>query len=209
MRALIIANGVLPSRDMMDTILAAADLIVCADGGANHTRKLALTPDVILGDLDSISAATKKFYRHIPQILVPDQNSTDLEKAIQFCVRRKIPSANIVGVTGDRLDHVTGSIGCFKKYGRRIELTMIDSRGILELVKGTLRLRTSVGARISLIPVDHCSGVTTTHLKYPLKNDDLELGVREGISNEATAKNVTIRVRRGTLLCYRFHARPK
>jgi thiamine pyrophosphokinase len=65
-------------------------------------------------------------------------------------------------------------------------------------------IRTSKGAKISLIPVDRCTGVTTTNLKYPLKNALLETGVREGISNEATGRSATVSVAKGTLLLFRF-----
>ncbi len=62
----------------------------------------------------------------------------------------------------------------------------------------------TVGEKISLIPLERCKGVTTHNLKYRLQNESLELGIREGISNEATGRKVTISVKRGTLLLYRF-----
>ncbi len=186
-----------------------AQIVICADGGADQARKLGITPDIILGDFDSISRTTKKLFRRVPQIFLEDQNSTDLEKGLDFCIHRHIAAADIVGATGDRIDHTTGCIGALKKYGKRIEIMAFDAVGTLQPVVHALHLRTSVGEKISLIPVDRCSGITTTNLRYPLEDDRLALGIREGTSNEATAKRVTIRVRRGTLLCYRFHTRPQ
>ena len=139
----------------------------------------------------------------------PDQESTDLEKALEFCVKRRISSVDIVGASGKRTDHTFGGLGCFKKYGNRMNLRMIDSCGVLQLVRRKIRLQTRPGETISLIPLDRCRGIKTAHLKFALDNDVLELGVRDGISNEATANDVTISVKKGTLLVYRFHRQLK
>jgi thiamine pyrophosphokinase len=181
-----------------------ADLVVCADGGANHARRMKITPTVILGDLDSISVSTKRFFRKIPLLQIKDQESTDLEKAIGFCIARHAPCADVVGATGDRIDHSTGGLGCFKKFGRRIELRMYDTVGFLSLVRGTSHLKMKKGETLSLIPLERCRGVSTRNLLYRLSNDVLELGVREGISNEATSSLVRVSVKSGTLLLYRF-----
>ncbi|HTK82396.1 MAG TPA: thiamine diphosphokinase [Bacteroidota bacterium] len=202
--ALIIANGPLPAQPNLSKLVAAAGLIVCADGGANKARKRRLKPDIILGDLDSISPATKKHFSRVPIVLIEDQESTDLEKAISFCVRRGVRQADIVGALGERIDHATGSLGCFKEFGERIELRFHDAYGMLLRVHGTIKVEAKKGQKISLIPLDRCSGITTRNLLYPLNNETLELGKREGISNQATSSAVTVSVRKGTLLLYLF-----
>ena len=58
-QALIIANGTLPSRSIINAILAKKKFILCADGGANAAKRLRITPDVILGDFDSIKTSTR------------------------------------------------------------------------------------------------------------------------------------------------------
>ncbi|MBI4547257.1 MAG: thiamine diphosphokinase [Ignavibacteriae bacterium] len=205
MHALIIANGRSPSPQLVRKLLKHADLIVCADGGANHARRLKIKPDVILGDMDSVTSPTKAFFKSIPQLFIEDENSTDLEKAIEFCIQRKAASIDVIGWSGDRIDHTTGSLGCFKKYGSNVRLRLVDSVGEVTLIQKRSRFKTRKGERLSLIPLERCSGVTTKNLKYGLQNETLELGVREGISNEATASMVTITVKKGTLLLYRIN----
>jgi len=204
MHALIIANGRFPPLQLVRKLIKRADLIVCADGGANHARKLRIKPDVILGDMDSITPSTKTFFKSIPQLLIDDQNSTDLEKAIEFCIQRKATSIDVIGWSGDRIDHTTGSLGCFKKYGIKVALRFVDSVGELSLIQKWSQLKMKKGERLSLIPLERCTGVTTKNLKYGSRNETLELGAREGISNEATASSVTIHLKKGTLLLYRF-----
>jgi thiamine pyrophosphokinase len=203
--ALIIANGLYPAAAIVRQLKQNADIIVCADGGANLARALRIRPDAIVGDFDSILPATRKHFRTVPQIHDGGQNNTDLEKAILFCISRTIDSADIVGATGGRLDHTLGNIGCFRKFGHRLQLRLVDTIGVLQPVGRSLTLKTLPGRIISLIPIGRCAGVTTTNLKYRLSDESLEIGVREGTSNRATSDTVTIRVKRGTLLCYIHH----
>ena len=117
MRALVIAYGEIPPRTIVRKLAGSADLVVCADAGANSARTLGVRPDVVIGDMDSISLATKRFFRGVPVMFIGDQNSTDLEKALEFCIQRGFRSIDVVGATGGRLDHTTGGLGCFKKFG--------------------------------------------------------------------------------------------
>ena len=206
-RALIIANGTLPSSPIVKRFQRLEDVIICADGGANHARRLGIRPDTILGDLDSITPSTRKYFKWIPVMFIQDQESSDLEKAISFCILRQYTHVDILGGTGDRIDHSTGSLGCFRKFGEQIEIRLIDTVGILRQVQGSLKLTMKKGDLVSLIPLNRCGGVTTSHLKYPLKNKVLELGKREGTSNEATGRDLRVSVKKGTLLCYTFHPR--
>lgn len=208
MRALIIANGTLPSHRLVRRLASAADLVICADGGANHARLTRITPDFIIGDMDSTTPSTIKCFRRVPLILVDDQESTDLEKAIQLCIDMMCTSVDIVGATGDRLDHTTGTLGCFKKFGKKARLQLFDTVGVVSMIEKKIGFATMVGEKISLIPLERCEGITTRNLKYALQNESLELGVREGISNEATGRRVTISVKRGILLLYRFRRVP-
>jgi thiamine pyrophosphokinase len=208
MHALIIANGTLPNPDFVRALTKYANIIVCADGGANHAQSLNIKPHIILGDFDSIHTSVREHFREVEQLLIQDQNNTDLEKAILYCIDRNITSVDIVGAAGDRLDHTTGSLGCIKKYGSTIHIRMIDTLGEVSLIRNEIHCTMRKGEKISLIPLDRCTGITTTNLKYALNNDTLELGIREGISNEATSQQVSIRVETGTLLLYRFHGLP-
>jgi thiamine pyrophosphokinase len=203
-RALIIANGSTPSRELLEEFVEERMFVVCADGGANRARRMGIAPSVIIGDFDSITKATLRYFGTVGLRHMPDQNSTDLEKAITFCIREGRHAITIVGATGDRLDHATGALGCFKKFGGKADLTVVDDVCEITRIKKRVSFEAIAGEKISLIPLDRCSGITTLGLLYSLKNETLELGVREGISNAATGTRVSVSVKRGTLLLCRF-----
>lgn len=209
MNALIVANGAAPPRTLARRLAAAADLVLCADGGANHALRLGLRPDVIIGDLDSITPATARRFRAVPSLRIAEQYSTDLEKTIRYALLHRYADITVVGATGRRLDHTAGNLACFRKFGARCTLRFIDAEGELTLIGRKTDIATRKGELLSLIPLERCTGVTTTGLKYSLRNAVLELGVREGTSNRALAGRAAVSVKRGTLLLYRPHARSR
>ena len=47
-RALIICNGEMPSSQAVNSLVKDADLVICADGGADRARRLGIVPDIII-----------------------------------------------------------------------------------------------------------------------------------------------------------------
>lgn len=201
-KALIICNGSVLSKRNIAPLLRPKPFIVCADGGANRAREFGIRPDVIIGDLDSITSRTKKHFSHVERIHIADQYSTDLEKALDFLLNRHIRSATVVGATGGRPDHSFANISILKKYHKKIHLLFSDSFCDIQAIDGEIVFEARVGSIVSLMPLGRCTGVTTIGLKYPLRNESLELGVREGASNEVISSPVRISVKRGCLLLF-------
>ncbi len=200
--ALIICNGdVLPKR-AITPMLREKPFIVCADGGANKARKLGIRPNVIIGDLDSISTATRKFFSSITTIQVRSQYSTDLEKALDYLVRHKYLNAVVVGAMGGRPDHSLSNLSILKKYNKRIRLLFSDSLCDIQIVGRRITFESTIGEVVSLLPLGRCEGITTSGLEFPLRDEPLELGVREGTSNRAVSSPVSISVKKGSLLLF-------
>jgi thiamine pyrophosphokinase len=200
--ALILANGDPPSRSLLKKLKRHAAHFVCADGGANTAARLNLKPDIVIGDFDSITPKTRKRFRAIHFERIEDQNTTDLEKVIIWSVGCGYTRIVITGAAGKRIDHTVGNLGVLYKFSKRAELTMIDDSGEIFYVGKKKTIAATVGGTISLIPLTRCSGITTTGLQYPLKNESLRLGVRESTSNVAIKKRVTVSVKHGTLLLF-------
>lgn len=92
-----------------------------------------------------------------------------------------------------------------QKFSDKVNIRMVDSSGELSLIKRKIKIVNATGKTISLIPIDKCKGVNTQNLKYKLNNDVLELGLKEGTSNEAISDLVTVSVQSGFLLLYITH----
>ncbi len=60
MNTLIVANGTLGTKSFYRPLLKNMQYVIAADGGADNCLKLGITPDKIIGDMDSISHKAKK-----------------------------------------------------------------------------------------------------------------------------------------------------
>ncbi len=203
--ALILANGKSPTRSLLLRYRKQAEFFVCADGGANYAADLGERPDLIIGDLDSIKTATVRKFQSVTTRRISDQNSTDLEKALSWLIRKNYSDIIVLGATGGRVDHLAGNLSALGKFSKRARVTFVDESGELRAVGSQMTLDAPAGTTISLIPLTKCEGIVTHGLRWELLNGTLELGVREGTSNVVKSGPVTIRVRRGMLLIFQLH----
>jgi thiamine pyrophosphokinase len=201
-RALILANGKLPSKRLFQKFLASANWFICADGGANTAVRFGYTPDLIIGDLDSIEKETLAVFSNVDVKKLNDQNSTDLEKALIAAIRKKYKEIDVLGATGGRLDHAIGNLSALAKFSSKAHITFIDDWGKYIAIRHSLELNLQIGTIISLLPISRCCEIVTKGLKWNLKNEFLELGVRESTSNVVISSPVNIKVKKGCLITF-------
>lgn len=210
--ALIIANSLLPAASILEACRARAEVILCADGGANRARERGIVPDFIVGDLDSITPETRAAFPNAQYIHRPSQYATDLEKTLQYAVELGMQRALLVGVTGLRLDHQIGNLNIAEKFCAQLEIELHDEFGIGNFLaaqekEAVGRFDAFIGQQMSLFAFRRAEGIFTEGLKYPLNNEALEWAVRDGLSNEVIQSPVMIRVQKGVLFVYRVQGK--
>lgn len=197
--ALIVGNGEPPKRELFAACAQEAELILCADGGANTARHYGYAPDYTVGDLDSIAHPLAA-----DRLVLVDPSGhlgTDGQKVLNHAVSLGVTHAVLLGFTGRRTDHLLGNLSLLKTFADRLALRMVDDYCDIRLIHRGIRFRAAIGQKISLCPLNGAAtGITTEGLKWPLQSESLIPGVREGISNEVVASPVEIRVEGGDLL---------
>ncbi len=216
MRCVIVLSG-----DILDDIaarhwLTAADRIICADGGARHLRRLNIRPDLLIGDMDSISPEDRlwldnqKVEAHeFPAV----KDQTDAELAIRMAMT-ELPAPReqhelvLLAALGNRPDHVLANqmlAASLAREGWRLILTD-GVTTIYTLIGGQtlhLDLPTEKASKLSLsaIPVNGpVRGLTYQGLAYPLDQATLEFGSTRGVSNIICQNQVKVRLESGTML---------
>ncbi|VDP10600.1 unnamed protein product [Soboliphyme baturini] len=94
---------------------------VAADGAADKLRELGngcFIPDILCGDLDSVSASTVKFLRSSVILKIPDQDSTDFTKCLRTISNKIVENIVALGGLCGRFDHV---IGCLNSLSINLE----------------------------------------------------------------------------------------
>ena len=207
LNTLIFLNGKLPVKQVVKYFLKPGNFIICADGGANKIKKLGIKPNVILGDLDSIRTDTLNYFRKTGTeiIKIEEQETTDFEKSINYCLENKLDNCIIFGATSTRPDHTINNFSIMKRYYKKINLRIIDDNFEITFLNKSTIFNYKVNRLISFLGFPEANGITTTGLKYPLNNEDLEFGVREGTLNSSVSDKITIKIKKGNLLLFKLH----
>jgi thiamine pyrophosphokinase len=200
--ALILANGKPPSKRLFLKYFKLADLFICADGGANIAARFHCHPHLIIGDFDSITKKTLRKFRSSEIRRRNDQNSTDLEKAFTAALQNKCSTIVVLGATNGRLDHAIGNLSALAKFAHRAAISFVDDSCEIIPVVRAVNFDIPVGTTISLVPLSRCTGIVTKGLRWNLKNESLQLGIRESTSNIVLSPPVGIKVRKGNLAVF-------
>jgi len=198
-RALIICNGEPPSKWLARTLARHASHVIAADGGANICKALGITPDMIIGDLDSVKPSTLRYFKNAEVLHVRRQDNTDLEKVLDELLRRGIVNVDILAATGKRLDFTLGNLSVIWNYARRMNISFHGDSFLALPINKRLSMKARRGTTVSLLPFGPCSRITLRGLRYPLTNASMLVG-DIGVSNVVKKSPFSISVKRGRML---------
>ena len=201
--ALIIANGASCNPELLGQLLEWSPLVVVLDSAMVRVMELDIKVDVLLGDFDrGFDPEIYKTTQYPIEIIhTPDQNKTDLEKAFDYLIERKIPAVNVIWATGRRADHTITNLTNISRYRNLLKIVILDDHSKVFLLPKKFEKWYTANTPISLIPVGHVTGIHSDNLYYPLKDDSLTIGYRTGSSNHVIKDGiVTIEHNDGDLL---------
>jgi thiamine pyrophosphokinase len=190
--ALIIANGASCSFDLLGQLLEWSPIVVVLDNAIDRVLQLDIKVDVLLGDFDGDFDPEIYKEKQYPLEIVhtPNQDKTDLEKALDYLIEKGHKAVNIVWATGKRADHTLTNITNIVSYRNKIKIVMLDDHSKIFLLPNKFEKWYTANTPISLIPVGKVTGITSQNLFYPLQNDELTLGYRSGSSNHVSQDGI-------------------
>lgn len=208
MKCTIIANGLFSTDARIDPKILQHDFVIATDGGALHCHSLGMTPDLVVGDMDSIPRwLLDQLHRQgvETQTFPERKDHIDLELAIDLAIERGMTDLTILAALGQRWDMSIAAV-MLLAAPRFADLRIVLRDGPTDLfcLRGRQRLDLAAtpGERLSLIPLGGPAlGVTLHGLDYPLDNHLIPFGSTLGISNVVTRPEVSIEIREGLLLC--------
>tara|TARA_R100001143_G_C3361295_1_gene136438 strand:- start:1614 stop:2237 length:624 start_codon:yes stop_codon:yes gene_type:complete len=203
-KSIILCDGDIPDREKILSELKDTDLFIAADGGANRAYELDLNPDIITGDFDSYIVTGKE---NATVIKNSDQETNDLEKALSIALKNNATDVIVFGATGKRVDHTLKNLSVLLQFNDMFrQISFKDQFSTLKIIESPFKEQYPLHSSLSLIPLSgEVTGLTTRGLRYPLNNESLKNGVRDGTSNETVEKNVEIEFKKGDLLLIMNH----
>lgn len=191
-RSLLCLNGRLPDQSFFQKLPLP---IIAADGAANVLVEQGISPQLIIGDLDSVKP---KIQEHHPCLKISDQNSSDFQKAMYYLRENNLLPAIVLGINGGYLDHILCNIallaqdncllydpphtvGCFLRPGHYHYETLTPM------------------SKLSLIGAPSCI-VSSSGLRWELQNHSLEFWGKNSFFNRTSASKLSLEIKEGCLL---------
>lgn len=204
-RAWVFAGGEFSSQQFPDDLLRPADLIVCVDAGLKHCLSLELQPDLLVGDMDSVSPELLRDERltQVERHVYPSKKaSSDLQLALEVLSTRPISEVVLLGVSGGRTDHMLFNWHLVLLRLWPFKIQLIDETMHAHVLEGEQRveIHSSPGRTVSLLAMRLSDGVTTSGLQYPLSKATIHPGDTLGLSNVVETGDASVEISSGTLL---------
>lgn len=177
------------------------DLKIAADGGYHNAVLLGETPDLLLGDFDSLG--TCQIPANIERIQVPtEKDFTDTQLAVETAQKRGATEIVIIGGLDGRLDHTLSNLALLEDLWQKQVHAVITngSNRVRFLQSGSTLIARSGFRYLSLLALsEKVKGVSIEGCRYPLKNATLNRNFQYAVSNEITGNCALIAVRKGSI----------
>jgi thiamine pyrophosphokinase len=188
--------------------------VVACDAGIITAYQLGITPQILVGDLDSTPSEILDWAKNNTQIKIhqfqADKDETDLELTLRLCDFNKYKFTNLFGCVGAREDFSLSNIHLIANYAYNNPTTQFtinaeSGRFIFPHPMVTNQFMTTRGQNFSLIPLsDTVDSVCLRGAKWNLDNEKLLLGSGRGLSNQAIEHQIQLNFKQGLLAVYIF-----
>jgi thiamine pyrophosphokinase len=197
----ILANGAFPSDSVSLQILTDAEFLICCDGATDQLLKNSnRSPDLIVGDLDSLTTESKiKFSEKIIQIT--DQNINDLVKAFDVAMTKKPQKIIFLGTSGGREDHMLANFSYFFDFAKQCDVEAYTDRGKFISITNSKKVISFKGQQVSFFTESPNVIVDCENLKWPLTQKSFDR-LWQGSLNESISEQLEIHVRQGVCLIF-------
>ena len=197
----IIIAGADMNTDCVDSSSLAGKYMICADRGVAHAQKLGVSPDLIVGDFDSLGFVPQADCRIMQ--FKPEKDDTDLMIAVKEAVKLGYQNLQIYAALGGRLDHTFASFQTLAyALGHGVKAQLVSENEIVELFDpGEYTIKRKDGYSLSLFSFsEKVTGLSISGAKYEVTDAELTNSFPLGVSNEVVGPNAVVSFKRGRLL---------
>lgn len=204
-KCVIISGGLWIDDEYHLQVLQKAEMIICADSGAGYALRIGIKPDVVIGDLDSLTPEEIDNLQKLNVEFIkfpPQKDYTDTYLALQKALELGYERIEMVACLGGRFDHTLSNVMLFTiPEVQEIDIRILEPSQELFLVKPHMKLWGQRGDTISLLPLTpEVSGITATGLYYQVPQGQFTMGISNGVSNIFIEDVVELSLEKGLLL---------
>lgn len=210
MRFVIMSNGDYGELEYYIPYIRSADRLICADGGANYAYQLNLKPDIIVGDLDSITSEVRHFY-HKQNVSIKkylkQKDFTDTQLALSMAEEMGATEIVLIGTMGGRLDHSFSNLYAGVEQTKKgIIVCHVTNDCVIHIFNNYLEIEGAPGDIVSIMPLTEEIGhVYTEGLEYALNGESLVYQNPYAISNVLVENRASVRLEEGIGVLFHYY----
>ncbi|MGC9513351.1 MAG: thiamine diphosphokinase [Fidelibacterota bacterium] len=194
--AILTLNGSWQDEKILRCLIQKGYFHLCADGAYDLLQGMDITPDAVIGDMDSI----KKLPDNCRVIPMPNQEQNDSEKALEWLIQEGYSTVHIHGFRGDRLDHELVNLNLFLRVSSHLDIFAYEGGQLARILRpGVYTFRGCKGDLLSLIPLSPVEDIHLEGTEYTLESETLFPGSR-GLSNHFVMSEVFLSFIQGILV---------
>ncbi len=182
-----------------------SDFVIAVDGGLNHLDKVSITPDIIIGDLDSVDKDILEKYPNVEIMRFNrDKELTDYDLALEYAFSLKPKRVYMFGSMGSFLDHSLANIIISEKYSEHNEgLQIITANATAYYIYKSSSIENMEGRRVSLFALMTATKLHLEGFQYEFKKSSL-MPLEFSISNVINSNSARISFKSGIFLVILF-----
>jgi thiamine pyrophosphokinase len=210
----LLISGAPGSADhaLLQQLAQKALRIIAVDSGADAACAAGIVPELVIGDLDSVSADALALVRSKgAEVRAADtrKDETDLELALNYC-STELPQGCTLCVTnalGGRLDHELASLGALARAAE-LKPLIIESRVVVAFLSSAYptltfaELGVMPGFLVSVIALEGEAVVSEHGMEYGLDHARLRPLDPRGVSNIVSTKDAYVCVHKGSVAVF-------
>ena len=199
-------NGQFPKKEYPLYLLESADYVVCCDGALDtylrhFSGRNLRRPDVVVGDMDSLSKKTAERFRDIA-VKIDEQETNDQSKAFHYILEHfpDVDTIHILGATGKREDHTIGNLSLLMEYaremrrqdcGRTVSVDIVSDWSTAFAITDSRTLDVGEGRSVSIICPDNSLNIKSEGLIWPTGNVVFD-NLWQATLNRASADRISL-----------------
>ncbi len=195
---IFLAGEIRNERSISKMIQAGVWDFYAADGGYRYAKRFCQTPQVVLGDFDSIEQP------NIPNLLVfpQEKDETDAEIALNLGIKNGYSDIWLIAPFGGRMDHTIANLHLLDKaLCSNVDLKLYDGENLVFLLKQGEHIINPMYRYVSFFPWEQQTILSLSQFKYPLDHYKMIKDKSITVSNEPLGDCPTVSVHQGTVLC--------
>lgn len=203
-KAYIFASGPVSDYNFVSSLLDKDSYILCADGGLEHCLKCGISPDVVIGDMDSYNGKVDD------KILIKyptEKDDTDTSLCIKHAIEKGYNEIDVFGAIGGRFDHSFANVQLLLYCKERgVNCRLCDKETVFVVHNEMVKIPIEKGTTVSMFSLSVKSkNITLKGFKYPLERAKMSNDFPLGVSNISVSEEIEIAVEDGTLLVVISH----